>query len=281
MKIGIVGLGYVGLPLAVAFAEAGDEVVGLDTDGRRVEDLNAGRSHVEDIPDATLVPLRDRLRATANQADLASCEAIVICVPTPLTGSRDPDLTYMLESATALSGVLQPEQLVVLESTTYPGTTREKLVPMLEERSALKAGTDFNVAFSPERVDPGRTDYTLRTTPKIVGGLTPACLERAQAVYSEVCDELVPSPAMPNCLVEDSGQPQETVSVRPALLRHCSSVNDPDRESPRETRTVALWSACGVVTDGRPGTCGMPTELNVVGLALGPVLFAPLVAVTT
>ena len=190
MKIGIVGLGYVGLPLAVAFAEAGDEVVGFDTDGRRVEGLNAGRSHVEDIPDATLAPLLERLRATTNQADLASCEAIVICVPTPLTGSREPDLTYMLESATALSGVLQPEQLVVLESTTYPGTTRERLLPILEE-SGLSAGRDFNLAFSPERIDPGRTDYTVRTTPKLVGGLTPACSTRAEALYSRICNEVV------------------------------------------------------------------------------------------
>ncbi|HEY5708662.1 MAG TPA: nucleotide sugar dehydrogenase [Solirubrobacterales bacterium] len=190
MKIGIVGLGYVGLPLAVAFAEAGDEVVGLDTDSRKVEGTNAGRSHVEDIPDAVLAPLRERLRATANQADLASCEAIVICVPTPLTGSREPDLTYMLESATALSSVLQPGQLVVLESTTYPGTTRERLLPILEE-SGLSAGRDFHLAFSPERIDPGRTDYTVRTTPKLVGGLTPACSERAEALYSRICDEVV------------------------------------------------------------------------------------------
>lgn len=190
MKIGIVGLGYVGLPLAVAFAEVGDEVVGFDTDPRKIEGLNAGRSHVEDISDASLSPLTDRLRATSNQADLASCEAIVICVPTPLTGSREPDLTYMLESATALSGVLQPEQLVVLESTTYPGTTRERLLPILEE-SGLSAGRDFHLAFSPERIDPGRTDYTVRTTPKLVGGITPACSERAEALYSRICDEVV------------------------------------------------------------------------------------------
>ncbi len=190
MKIGIVGLGYVGLPLAVAFAEAGDEVVGLDTDPRKIEGLNAGRSHVEDISDAALAPLGERLRATSNQADLASCEAIVICVPTPLTGSREPDLTYMLESATALSGVLQPEQLIVLESTTYPGTTRERLLPILEE-SGLSAGRDFHLAFSPERIDPGRTDYTVRTMPKLVGGLTPACSERAEALYSRICDEVV------------------------------------------------------------------------------------------
>ncbi len=190
MKIGIIGLGYVGLPLAVAFAEAGDEVIGLDTDTRKIEGINAGRSHVEDISDDVLAPLGERLRATSNQADLASCEAIVICVPTPLTSSREPDLTYLLESATGLSGVLQPDQLVVLESTTYPGTTRERLLPILEE-SGLSAGRDFHLAFSPERIDPGRTDYTVRTTPKLVGGLTAACSERARALYSRICDEVV------------------------------------------------------------------------------------------
>jgi UDP-N-acetyl-D-glucosamine dehydrogenase len=190
MKIGIVGLGYVGLPLAVAFAEAGHEVIGLDTDPRKVEGLNAGRSHIEDIDNAALVALVGRLHATGNQADLASCEAIVICVPTPLTGSREPDLTYLLDSATALSGVLQPEQLVVLESTTYPGTTRERLQPILEE-SGLSAGRDFHLAFSPERIDPGRTDYTVRTTPKLVGGVTPACAERARELYSLICDEVI------------------------------------------------------------------------------------------
>ena len=190
MKIGIVGLGYVGLPLAVAFAEAGHEVVGLDTDPRKIEGLNAGTSHVEDVPDAALAPLGDRLRATASHADLASCEAIVICVPTPLTSSREPDLTYLLDSASALSQILQPEQLVVLESTTYPGTTRERLLPILEE-SGLSAGRDFHLAFSPERIDPGRTDYTVRTTPKLVGGLTESCSARAEQLYSLICDEVV------------------------------------------------------------------------------------------
>ena len=190
MKIGIVGLGYVGLPLAVAFAEAGHEVVGLDTDPRKVEGIAAGRSHVEDIADAALAPLGERLRATGAYADLASCEAVVICVPTPLTGSREPDLTYLVDSATALSQVLQPRQLVVLESTTYPGTTRERLVPILEQ-SGLSAGRDFHVAFSPERIDPGRTDYTVKTTAKLVGGLTPACAERARELYSLICDEVV------------------------------------------------------------------------------------------
>ncbi len=191
MKIGIVGLGYVGLPLGVAFAEAGHEVVGLDADARKVEGLNAGHSHVEDIADAELAPLGDRLRATSNQAELESCEAVIVCVPTPLTGSREPDLTYLIDSATALSKVLQPGQLVVLESTTYPGTTRERLQPILEE-SGMKAGRDFHLAFSPERIDPGRTDYTVRTTPKLVGGITPDCTERARELYALVCEQVVP-----------------------------------------------------------------------------------------
>jgi UDP-N-acetyl-D-glucosamine dehydrogenase len=189
-KIGIVGLGYVGLPLAVAFAEAGHEVVGLDSDRRKIEGINAGRSHVEDIADATLGELRGRLRATAVHAELSSCDAVVICVPTPLTSSREPDLTYLLDSATALSRVLKHDQLVVLESTTYPGTTRERLLPILEE-SGLAAGREFHLAFSPERIDPGRTDYTVRTTPKLVGGLTPACAERARELYELICDEVV------------------------------------------------------------------------------------------
>ena len=190
MKIGIVGLGYVGLPLAVGFAEAGHEVVGLDADARKVEALNEGRSYIEDIPEESLAPLGERLRATSDVADLGSCDAVVICVPTPLTGSREPDLTYLIDSATALSGVLREEQLVVLESTTYPGTTRERLQPILAE-SGLAAGRDFHLAFSPERIDPGRTDYTVRTTPKLVGGITPACAERARELYALICDEVV------------------------------------------------------------------------------------------
>jgi len=190
MQIGIVGLGYVGLPLAVAFAEGGHEVVGLDLDESKVEALAAGRSYIEDVPDSALVPLVERLRATADYADLAECEAVVICVPTPLSDSREPDLTYLLDSATALAEVLQAGQLVVLESTTYPGTTRERLQPLLE-CSGLRVGEDFHLAFSPERIDPGRTDHTIRTTPKLVGGLTPACTERARALYAEICDEVI------------------------------------------------------------------------------------------
>ena len=190
MKVGVIGLGYVGLPLAVAFAEEGHEVVGLDVDARRLEALGQGRSYVEDIPSETLAPLTERLHPTSSYADLASCHAVIVCVPTPLTNSREPDLTYLVDSATALSQVLQPEQLVVLESTTYPGTTRERLRPILEE-SGMAAGRDFHLAYSPERIDPGRTDFTVRTTPKLVGGLSERCAERARELYSEICDEVV------------------------------------------------------------------------------------------
>jgi UDP-N-acetyl-D-glucosamine dehydrogenase len=184
MKIGIVGLGYVGLPLAVAFGEAGHDVVGVDVDGRIVDALSAGRSHVEDVS-------AEALAGTTRYADLAKVDAIVVAVPTPLTRNREPDLQPLIASGTALAGVLQEGQLVVLESTTYPGTTRERFAPLLEE-SGLAAGRDFHLAFSPERVDPGRTDFTLRTTAKIVGALTDECLRRAVELYELVCDEVVP-----------------------------------------------------------------------------------------
>ncbi|MGC1852604.1 MAG: nucleotide sugar dehydrogenase [Solirubrobacterales bacterium] len=190
MKIGVIGLGYVGLPLAVSFAEAGQEVVGIDADPTKVEALNAGRSYIEDIPDAVLAPLTERIRASGEYAELSSCEAVVVCVPTPLTGSREPDLTYLTGAGAGLAEVLERGQLVVLESTTYPGTTRERLAPILE-RSGLSAGSDFHLAFSPERIDPGRTDYTVRTTPKLVGGVTPACAERARELYELICEEVI------------------------------------------------------------------------------------------
>ncbi|HYQ79477.1 MAG TPA: nucleotide sugar dehydrogenase [Solirubrobacterales bacterium] len=190
MQIGIIGLGYVGLPLAVAFAEAGCEVVGLDVDAGKVEALNAGRSYIEDVPGAALAPLGEKLRATGDYAELAACDAVILCVPTPLSDSREPDLTYLVESATALAAVLRSGQLVVLESTTYPGTTRDRLLPILET-SGLTAGSDFHLAFSPERIDPGRTDFTVKTTPKLVGGVTEASTERARELYAEICDTVV------------------------------------------------------------------------------------------
>jgi UDP-N-acetyl-D-glucosamine dehydrogenase len=191
MKIGVIGLGYVGLPLAVEFLEAGHEVVGVDVDQRRVQGIGQGVSDIEDIPSERLAAVLERFNASTRYADLAGVEVAIIAVPTPLSRNREPDLGPLLSAGRSLAGVLQRGQLVVLESTTYPGTTREQLVPLLEE-SGLAAGVDFNVAFSPERVDPGRTDFTLRNTPKVVGGLTEACCERAVALYSEVCDQIVP-----------------------------------------------------------------------------------------
>ena len=190
MKVGIVGLGYVGLPLAVAFCDAGHEVIGVDVESRVVEALSRGESHIEDVPAEALAGISDRFEATTRYADLAQVDAIIVAVPTPLTRNREPDLQPLIAAGTSLAGVLQEGQLVVLESTTYPGTTRERLVPMLEE-SGLAADRDFFVAFSPERVDPGRTDHTMRTTPKVVGALTPESLQRAVELYELVCDNIV------------------------------------------------------------------------------------------
>ena len=190
MKVGIVGLGYVGLPLAVAFAEAGCDVVGVDTDPRRVERLRRSESDIEDVPSDQLRGIAERFTATDEYRNLAACDAVVICVPTPLANHREPDLSYLVDAATQLSRVLHEGRLVVLESTTYPGTTRERLLPILEE-SGLAAGREFNLAYSPERIDPGRTDHTVRTTPKVVGGLTDECRRRAAELYGLICDEVV------------------------------------------------------------------------------------------
>jgi UDP-N-acetyl-D-glucosamine dehydrogenase len=188
--VAIVGLGYVGLPLAVAFAEAGHPVIGLDVNEQTVAGVSRGESHIEDISGTRLAAAIDHITATSDVTALADADAVLICVPTPLSAQREPDLGALLAAAHAVGDSLQAGQLVVLESTTYPGTTREKLVPILEE-SGLIAGEDFNVAFSPERVDPGRTDYTLRNTPKVIGGYTEACGDRAEELYSAICDQLV------------------------------------------------------------------------------------------
>jgi UDP-N-acetyl-D-glucosamine dehydrogenase len=189
-NVGIIGLGYVGLPLAVAFAQEGCEVVAVDVDARKVEAIAAGDSYIEDVPSETLRELSGRIHATTRYGGLAQAEAVLICVPTPLTRNREPDLGPLIDATRGLAEVLVRDQLVVLESTTYPGTTRERVAPLLEE-SGLAAGRDFHLAYSSERVDPGRTDFTLRNTPKVVGGLTEACAERAEALYGLVCDELV------------------------------------------------------------------------------------------
>jgi UDP-N-acetyl-D-glucosamine dehydrogenase len=188
--VGVVGLGYVGLPLAVAFAREGCEVIAVDVDARKIQAIAAGESYIEDVPSEELRALSERIHASTRYARLERADAVLICVPTPLTRNREPDLGPLIDATHGLADVLQAGQLVVLESTTYPGTTRERMQPILEE-SGLAAGRDFHLAFSPERVDPGRTDFTLRNTPKVVGGLTEACADRARALYELVCDEVV------------------------------------------------------------------------------------------
>ena len=191
MAIGVVGLGYVGLPLVVAFAQAGENVIAVDLDQRKIDALATGESYVEDVPSDLLRSVLGSIHAGTDYAPLSEAEAILICVPTPLTANREPDLGPLEDSARALAGVVREGQLIVLESTTYPGTTRELLVPALEQGSSMTAGGGFNVAFSPERVDPGRTDFTLKNTPKVVGGITEACGDRAAELYGRVCDEVI------------------------------------------------------------------------------------------
>jgi len=188
--VGIIGLGYVGLPLAVAFAQEGCEVIAVDVDPRKVAAIEAGESYIKDVSSEQLRGVAGRIHSTTRYASLAQANAVLVCVPTPLTRNREPDLGPLIDATRSLARVLQSGQLVVLESTTYPGTTRERVAPLLEE-SGLAAGRDFNLAFSPERVDPGRTDFTLRNTPKVLGGLTEACAERAEALYGLVCDQIV------------------------------------------------------------------------------------------
>ena len=190
--IGVVGMGYVGMPLALTASAAGFRVVGFDIDPQRVADIAAGRSYIKHIAatDVAAAVKASRLRATTSFAEARDVDAIVICVPTPLTANREPDLTPLLACAEALGALVAPGQLVVVESTTYPGTTRERVAPLLEA-GGLRAGVDFNLAFSPERVDPGRTDYTLANTPKVVGGLTQECGDRAEELYRLVCEQIV------------------------------------------------------------------------------------------
>ncbi|MGE0353657.1 MAG: nucleotide sugar dehydrogenase [Gemmatimonadales bacterium] len=190
---GVIGLGYVGLPLAVELANAGYRVLGYDISQRVVDGLNAGRSHVKDISDAQLqaVVKAGRFSATTDAGRLGEPDAISICVPTPLSKFKDPDVSYIVAATEAVKKTLRHGQAIILESTTYPGTTREIMLPALES-TGLKVGEDFFLAFSPERVDPGNPVYQTRNTPKVVGGITPACLKVAMALYHPSIDTLVP-----------------------------------------------------------------------------------------
>ncbi|MCB0026864.1 MAG: nucleotide sugar dehydrogenase [Anaerolineales bacterium] len=192
-QIGIIGLGYVGLPLAVAFAEAGFTVTGIDVNQSMVDCLNQGQSHIEDIPSGILAPLvtAGKFRATTDYDAVAGLDTLSICVPTPLRKSKDPDISYIISSVGAIVQRDGKGKLLVLESTTYPGTTEEVVMPAFAEKG-YEPGRDYLLAFSPERIDPGRTDYTIKTTPKVIGGVTPECTEVALALYGTVVDRPVP-----------------------------------------------------------------------------------------
>ena len=192
-RAGVVGLGYAGLPLAMEVALAGFTVAGVDTDPRTVAEVNAGQCRVPDVDPRTLEDLvgSARLRAGSDYSALAGCDAVSICVPTPLRKTKDPDLTQVLEACRSLASHLRPGALVILESTTYPGTTEEAVLPILGARG-LQVGVDFFLCYSPERVDPANPDYRTRNIPKIIGGVTPSCLRMGQAFYGRVMDELVP-----------------------------------------------------------------------------------------
>ncbi len=191
-NIGIVGLGYVGLPLAVAFAEEGFSVIGLDVSAEKVATLNSGKSYIPDISSEQLAPLATsgRLRATTNYGDLRDVDALSICVPTPLRKTKDPDMSYVISAADAIAEVVHAGMLVVLESTTYPGTTDEILVPRLT-RNGLVVGEDVFIAFSPERIDPGNQKYGVRNTPKVIGGVTANCQEVTCVYYGAIVQEVV------------------------------------------------------------------------------------------
>src|SRR5579859_5829381 len=195
MKIAIVGLGYVGLPLSLQFARSGVNVLGLDIDPAKIQSLNQGQSYIKHIESSAILEQvkAGNFSASTDFSRIREIEAVIICVPTPLNKNREPDISYILNTGKSIARFLQKGTLVVLESTTYPGTTDEDLRPVLEAGSGLKAGTDFHLAFSPEREDPGNPASKVAAIPKVVGGYTPACLERAMALYSTAIKTLVPA----------------------------------------------------------------------------------------
>jgi len=188
-QISVLGLGYVGLPLALRFAEAGFPASGIDVDERKIESIKKGISYIQGVSFESL--RHPPIHASTDPSLLRATDAAIICVPTPLSKTRDPDLSMVLEAARTVAKYLHPGQLVVLESTTYPGTTRELLLPLLEE-TGLKVGSDFFLAFSPERIDPGNRSFGLSNTPKVVAGVTPACLELVQGLYGQIVSQVVP-----------------------------------------------------------------------------------------
>lgn len=192
-RVGVLGLGYVGLPLAVEFAHAGFEVVGIDVDPAKVDRFNSGQSYVKDVRDDVFKPLVDsgRLRATADTSVIRTLDTIDICVPTPLRKTKDPDMSFVISATDAIAEHVHPGLLVMLESTTYPGTTDELVLPKLQQ-SGLKVGEDFFLCFSPERVDPGNPQFQTRNIPKVVGGITPACTQAGALFYRQALEKVVP-----------------------------------------------------------------------------------------
>ena len=225
MNLAIVGLGYVGLPLALQFARSGVRVLGLDIDAKKVSALNAGRSYIRHIPAAEIKRLvrAGKFSATTDFAKIKGAEAILICVPTPLKKNRAPDLSFVLQTGRSIASRLQRGQLVVLESTTYPGTTENELRAVLERGSKLKAGRDFHLAFSPEREDPGNPQSQVSEIPKVIGGYTPGCLAAAEKIYSRAIRNLVP---VANCRTAEAAKLLENVfrSVNIALVNELKGV---------------------------------------------------------
>lgn len=225
MKIAIVGMGYVGLPLALRFARAEVVVLGLDVDAAKCSALNAGQSYIKHVPAIAVAAAvaNGRLEATTDFARTREAEAILLCVPTPLKDQREPDMSYVFGTGESLAPYLRKGQLVVLESTTYPGTTDTDLRTILERGSGLVAGRDFHLAFSPEREDPGSTQWDAQRIPKIVGGLTPACRDRAVACYSRAIERVVP---VSSCRVAEASKLLENIfrSVNIALVNELKVV---------------------------------------------------------
>jgi UDP-N-acetyl-D-glucosamine dehydrogenase len=225
MKIAVVGLGYVGLPLSLQFARSCVSVLGIDVDPRKVELLNNGQSYIKHIEQAAIAELlgSGKFLASTDFSRIKEAEAVIICVPTPLNKNREPDLSFIMETGRSIAPHLAKGALVVLESTTYPGTTEEELRVVLEEGSGMKAGVDFHLAFSPEREDPANAQNKVKQIPKVVGGYTPACLERAMALYGRAIDTLVP---VPSCRVAEATKLLENIfrSVNIALVNELKIV---------------------------------------------------------
>ncbi|MCC5790484.1 MAG: nucleotide sugar dehydrogenase [Opitutales bacterium] len=228
-QIAIIGLGYVGLPLALRFVQSGTRVIGLDKDPKKIDLLQQGRSYIGHLESSEIrnAQADDRFIASDDFSLVTDCEAILLCVPTPLNQYREPDLQYVLNSATEIAPYLAPigdkKKLVVLESTTYPGTTDGILRETLEQASGLTAGTDFHLAFSPEREDPGRKDHSVKTIPKLIGGLTPACRDRCDELYKIAIDQTF---LVPNCRIAEAAKLTENIfrSVNIALVNELKLV---------------------------------------------------------